>query len=197
MSKRNLKALLNPMGLGFFKPNFFDRPTLNFYGRPNLEKSLEEHTPIAKLRIVKNEVGNYEIAEVPLWFAPIHVKLDYGILYFRVLSISDDFFEVVGNEQTGRSVFLNRSHGQMLYWPEFLLQISSVEFLDDANQRVKIKPLTHAADVDVSFAFMKPIQVREEWIKVKLMDDDFSEKGVGWIKWKEEGQLLISYSLLS
>ena len=36
-----------------------------------------------------------------------------------------------------------------------------------------------------------------QWIKVELIDENYNSLGQGWIKWREEGKLLISYSLLS
>ena len=33
-------------GIGFFKPNFYENPSLYFYGNVNLEKGLTEHLPM-------------------------------------------------------------------------------------------------------------------------------------------------------
>ena len=187
----------NPMGLGFFKPNFHDNPVIHFYSNPNLEKSINEHHPIGLIRFSKTEIGDYTITAAPPWLVPAHLKLDYGILYFRVLSLTQDFVEVVGNEHTQQSFFMDRYEGQIQYWPDFLLGVNSVELLNKTPPEVKIKPLEHASRQTLPYSFLVPLRVKEEWIEVKLVDTNYVEKGIGWIRWKKENQLLISYSLLS
>jgi hypothetical protein len=44
---------------------------------------------------------------------------------------------------------------------------------------------------------MKPVMVKEQWVKVQLQDDDFQDVGEGWVRWRDENGLLIRYSLLS
>ncbi len=194
---KHQKSNYASMGLGFFKPNFFNSSVLHFYGKPNLEKSLNEHAPIDKLLFSQDELGNYVIAEAPPWFSPIHLKLEYGILFFKVISISEEFVEVIGNEHNGYSTFLSRTDGELIFWPDFLLTVSSIELLQDTIQPIRIKPLENASTITTTFSFMKVLSVKDEWVQVKLFDDDFMEKGLGWVRWKKEGQLLISYSLLS
>ncbi len=41
------------MGMGFFSPNYYENPTLYFYGNLNLEKSLMDHTPYDSITFKK------------------------------------------------------------------------------------------------------------------------------------------------
>ena len=75
--------------------------------------------------------------------------------------------------------------------------INSVEFLEGKEQPVKIKPLDYASEVNIDFVFMKPVLVASEWIHMVLLDNDLKDLGKGWVRWQKDGQLLISYSLLS
>jgi hypothetical protein len=185
------------LGLGVFKPKTMGIDPLYFYGNPNLEKSILEHLPSDSIVFRKTEYGSFEISQAPPWLVPLHLKMDYDIFYFKVLSAGKEFLKIEGNRTTGYSTYVNRFDGQLIFWPDFLLKVNSVELLDTTMHSVRIKPLEHASKVTVNFDFMQPILVNENWMKVALMDRDYSKKGEGWIQWKKDERLLISYALLS
>ncbi|QQS28924.1 MAG: hypothetical protein IPM47_19120 [Sphingobacteriales bacterium] len=191
------RPIVNLMGLGMFSPNMFENKVLYFYGNLNMEKPLIEHTPTDSITFKEGSHGSFDIATAPPYLVPEHLKLDYDILYFKVVSVTDDFLEVIVNTSTQHTTFVNKRAGTFKYWPEFFLSVNSVEFINPEYQEIYIKPLEHAATVNLSYSFMRPLKVREDWMYVLLLDDDFNKKGLGWIKWREEGKFLISYSLLS
>ena len=84
-----------------------------------------------------------------------------------------------------------------MYWPEFLLQVNSVEFINAEEQLIFVKPLDHAGKVIQSYSFMKPLKIKQDWMYVLLLNTNFEATGKGWIKWNSDGKLLIKYSLLS
>ena len=184
------------MGLGFFKPNFFDNPVLYFYGNPNFEKSLNDHYPTDSIVFTKRESGGFDIVQAPPWLLPAHLKLDYDILYFKIRALGTEFAEVIVNSTTHSTSYINVQQGKTILWPEFLLSVSTVEFIPNSNQEIKIKPLAQASSIERDFSFMKPVLIREEWMEVQLMDDDFSLVGYGWIRWRESERLLVTYNLL-
>lgn len=186
-----------PLGLGFFKPNFTKNIVLYFYGNPNWEKSVQEHTPVDSVTFEKTEYGSFNISYAPPWLVPDHLKMDYDILYFRIQSISRDFIEITVNIMDQRRIYVNRFDGEILYWPEFLLNVNSVEFIDGNDQVIRIKPLDYSGEVNVKYAFMQPLIIKDDWMMVRLVNDDYKTVGKGWIQWRKEGYLLISYSLLS
>ena len=57
--------------------------------------------------------------------------------------------------------------------------------------------MDYAGEVNVEYSFIKPILVEEDWMYVKLVNENFVEQGKGWIRWKKDNILLITYSLLS
>ncbi len=186
-----------PMGLGFFKPNFYENPVLYFYGNPNLEKSLQEHLPADSVVFKRLEHGGFDITYAPPWLVPDHLKLDYDMLYFRVQSIGRDFIEITSNKLTQRIAYVSRSAGKVIYWPDFLLSINTVEFIEGKQQVIRYKPFHHAGEVNTEFQFMNPIFIKNNWMLVLLVDDNYRTVGKGWIQWKKDGKLLITYSLLS
>lgn len=185
------------MGLGMFTPNFYDNKTLYFYGNLTSGKSVQEHMPTDSITFKQTEFGTYDIATAPPWLVPDHLKLDYGMLFFRVKTIGHDFIEVIVNTNNSQTAYVNKYAGKLLYWPEFLMAIHSVEFPDPSKYQVYVKPLDYAGVVTTSYSFMRPVEIRNEWMYVALQDEGFKEVARGWIRWRKEGKLLITYSLLS
>ena len=132
------------MGLGFFAPNFHESPVLYVYGNPNLEKSVADPIPIDSIVFERLARSGFDISYAPPWLAPDHLKLDYDMLYFRMQSLGRDFVEVTVNTRNQQIAYVSREVGKSLYWPEFLLNINSVEYLKGMDQGVYVKPLTHA-----------------------------------------------------
>lgn len=185
------------MGLGMFKPNLYANKPLFFYGGLTYGKSVQEHTPIDSITFKQREYGGFDIATAPPWLVPEHLKLDYDMLYFKVKSISHDFIEVVVNTTTNQTAHVDRYAGEIQYWPEFLLHVNSVEFVENSIQNVHERDFLKSGIVTTSFRFMKPKIIKQNWMQVDLLNDTFEKVGQGWIQWKSEEKLLIRYALLS
>lgn len=185
-----------PLGLGVCSPKFFEFKSIYFYNQPNPDKALDEHFPSDSLVFLNTENGP-EITYAPPWFYPLHQKVDYGILKIRVISVNRDFIEILVNESNGQSHFLNRSQCTIDYWPDFLLQINSVESLNIDENPLRVKPLEYAAKVMASYEFLRPVRVSREWLRVQMLDKNLGSLGFGWLKWQVDGKLSIKYSLLS
>ena len=117
------------MGLGMVKPDFYNKKVLYFYGIPNFEKPVSDHTPTDSLVFTQTEHHQFDISYAPPWFYPEHQKLDYDILYFKLLAMNRDWVHVELNKQTGQSAWMSRSDVSVLLWPEFLLNVFSIENL--------------------------------------------------------------------
>jgi hypothetical protein len=186
-----------PIGLGMFAPNVFDNKVLYFYGNLNLKKSIIQHLATDSIVFDKSEMADVEIISAPPWLLPSYMKLDYGILFFKVVSITQDFLEVEVNKTNSQTAHISRQAGRFVFWPEFLLAVNSVEFEERDKNSVYVKPLDHAGKMNVKYSFMKPIRIKDEWMQVRLLEDNLKEVGIGWIKWRNESRLLVQYSLLS
>lgn len=185
------------IGLGFFKRHFSETPILYFYGNLNYEKPIHDHPRMDSIVFTRTEYGGFDISSAPPWLVPAHLKLDYDILYFRVVSVGRDFAEVIVNEQTQQTAYVNRSAGTVLYWHDFFLNVFAVEFPEGKQQPIRIKPLSHASAVNTSYEFLSPLEIQDEWMRVQLMDENVNLVGSGWIQWRSGNKLLIEYSLLS
>tara|TARA_A100000171_G_C2140545_1_gene155538 strand:- start:25969 stop:26973 length:1005 start_codon:yes stop_codon:yes gene_type:complete len=196
-SVENSSAADHPLGIGFFKHNFFEYPTLHFYGGITLEKGVMEHLPQDSLVMGRDQFGDFSSTYAPPYLLPEYMKLDYGIFYFKALGISHDFIKVEVNKQNGQAAYLNTNQGELLHWPAFLLTVNTVKLIENTEQTVKIKPLDNAGEVTQKYTFLKPILVQEQWMQVLLTDQSFKTIGKGWIRWQRDGKLLISFSYLS
>ncbi len=187
----------NTVGLGFYEPDFYNASVLYFYGQPNLEKAVDEHFPTDSITFRQLEGGGFEIATAPPWLQPEHQKLDYDLLYFRVKSIGHELIEITVNTTTQQTAYVARAAGTIMYWPEFLLHVNSVEFLDPAVEKVRYKAHPQADAITTAYDFMDPLLIQEDWMWVELRNDRFESLGKGWIQWRRNGQWLIAYSLFS
>ncbi len=186
----------NPLGLGFFSPNFYEYPVLYFYGNPNLSKTAQDNFRMDSIVFSQSDPGNYSISYAPPWLQPNHMKMDYGILYFRVQSLGKEFIEITVNTSTQKTTFVNRFEGNIILWPEFLLRVYSIEILPENPQTIKVKPLDYAGEVNNDYDILQPISIKDEWIQVELQNKNLKPITIGWLRWKKDEKLLITYSLL-
>lgn len=184
----------NEMGLGMAQPNFYQNEVVYFY-RPNLEKAVNEHLPIDSLVFSRSELG-HELTYAPSWFYPVHLKMDYEILFLKVISQTKDWVQVIVNEQTQMKAWLSKHDVKIVQWPDFILATSSVKPIDE-YVTLKVKPLDHAGDLSKKGSFYRAIEVRNEWLRVEILDEKFKKQGMGWLRWRKNGKLLITYDLLS
>lgn len=185
------------MGLGMFTPNLHRNKPFYFYGDLTLGKSVQVYIFIDSITFRQREYGGFDIATAPPWLVPDHLKLDYDMLYFKITSVGHDFIEVVVNITNNQTAYVDRYAGTLSYWPDFLLQVNSVEFIDPTTQKVYARSFKKSGVVTTTFSVMKPKKIAHHWMLVELLNDNFEIVGKGWIQWKNEEKLLIRYSLLS
>lgn len=185
------------LGLGMASPDYYDTRNLYFFSKPNLGKSVQDHTPIDSIVFIQTEHHKYEISYAPPWFYPEHLKLDYDIFYLKILSMNRDWLEVELNKEDGRTFWIPQNEVIVYFWPEFLLNVFSIENPNPIENPLRVKPLQHASEVHgAKYEYMRPIIIKDNWLLVNLMDKDFNSTGEGWIKWNDNGKLAILYYLL-
>jgi hypothetical protein len=186
----------NSIGMGFFSPNFYDYPVMYFYGNPNLSKTTQDNFRTDSIAFTQSDPGNYSISYAPPWLQPNHMKMDYGILYFEVQTLGMEFIEITVNTSTQRTSYVSRFEGNIILWPEFLLRVYAIEMIPGSPQTIRVNPLDYAGEVNNEYEFLQPISIKNEWLQVELQDKNLQPITTGWLRWKKEEKLLISYSLL-
>lgn len=185
----------NELGLGFFKPNFFEYPSLYFYGTITQGKGVYQHIAQDSLSLGRDQFGDFTLASAPPWLWPEAMNQQFGLVYFKVIAVGREFITVEGNSKTAQKAILAKHQGALLYWPEFLLSTSTIQFLEGKKQVPKIKPLDAASEITTPFEYMTTLQIKGDWVLVSLKDKANKEVDQGWIQWKKNELLLISYTI--
>jgi hypothetical protein len=183
------------MGIGIVSIPLENGKVLRFYGKPK-HFELPEHLSAVDSLTFKNAQHYVDIATAPPWFVPEYMKLDYGILQLVAVTVQQNWIEVIVNRTNGQTSWVYKEDIGFSYWPEFLLNVHSVELLNPTDFPPRIKPMDHASpdeSVDATGLFF-PVSVKDDWLQVH------SDKEVShdiWVRWKRDGILLLRYSLLS
>lgn len=192
----NFSQKTERLGLGLAGLDIHNTTVFYFYN-PNLGKALDEHLPTDSITFVKTELG-VEISTAPPWLYPEHMKLDYDLLYFKVISITQDWVQLEVNKQTGRMAWVNAFSINVRFWAEFLLTTHSIETIDFVLNPIRIKPVDHSSIIQNENQFLlQPLEIRDNWLRVRILDEKSEKQNEGWLKWRNERELLIRYSLLS
>lgn len=136
--------LTESMGLGLFTPNFIENWKLYFYAIQNFKKAMEQNPKLDSISFSQKNSGEFEITTAPPCLKPEHLKLDYEILYFKVIRIGKDYLQIEGNSSTNDTYFVSKWSGDIILWPEFILSTFMLEFPEGKNQVIRIKPLDNA-----------------------------------------------------
>ncbi|MBC7850693.1 MAG: hypothetical protein H7Y31_13210 [Chitinophagaceae bacterium] len=159
---------------------------------------------IASVKFVENNVGVVEpdpgSAE---WFVPEQFYPSYDIFVLRVVTTTSNWLKVFVNNN-GKTYWLRSQESiRFMTWPDFLLKkvnaISKHEILkasirtypDSKSKAIKMLESKDCLDI---------LEIKGDWIHVQTDKSDCSEslKPVrsGWIQWRFNNQLQISYSLV-
>jgi len=123
--------------------------------------------------------------------------LDYGVFILKVQRVGKDYHEVILNERSGKTGYVSAWQGKIISWAQFLLTCHSVEFIDK-NQKVFNNPMIKSAGRPVTPSNFRVLFVMGDWMEVEILADDYDTvKGKGWIRWKIDGKLLVSYNLFA
>ncbi|WP_203296415.1 hypothetical protein [Luteirhabdus pelagi] len=183
------------IGLGFFKPNFYEYSTLYFYGNINWEKGFAEHLPQDSISLQQNQTGGFDLRSAPPYLWPAYHNTEYGEFYFKVFAVGYDFITVEVNTKTQQKVYVDKNAGELLYWPSFLLQLNTVSMVEEHSQPIRIKPLAHAGTVAQDFKSLRPLTVEGDWLQVALKNEKNQTVATGWLRWRKDQKLLIDYSI--
>ncbi|QQR88000.1 MAG: hypothetical protein IPJ76_07240 [Flavobacteriales bacterium] len=183
------------MGIGMFSPSMA-AGTWPMYTAPDLFNALHRPAIVDSLVFAQGP-HHMDIAYAPPWFVPAHMKLDYDLLVLRVITLSPNWVEVEVHAAEGRTVWVERTQGEVQLWPEFMLRVAAVETLGPAANPIRVKPLDHAGVLaDGANTLLAPLAVQGDWLLVRTHALADRIQPTGWIRWRKDGVLLVEYSLL-
>lgn len=186
-----------PMGEGIVKPEIKAGTTLYLYSGDLIDDLLHHAAVKDSITFITGQYST-EIGTAPPWFAPELVKLDYDLLHLRAISIGRNWIEVVANNKTGKTVWVDRHAVQFIPWSGFMLEVFSVELLPGIKNPMRAGPAERSAIVsEPRENSLHPHIIKGDWMKVSLPGAPGTVPRLGWIRWKRNGRLLVSYSVLS
>jgi hypothetical protein len=183
-------------GVGIVMPELQAGQVLRLYSPPDVDQMPDQTIPTDSVTIVQSEYG-VEIGYAPPWFAPELVKLDYELLHLRARTLTRYWIEVVVNQKTGETRWVDRQAVRFAEWPTFLLEVFAVEVIHPNSNPVRARPDKRSPVLSTARASLRPLAIQGDWMQVST--DGLADKIVptGWIRWRDGNRLLVEYSLLS
>lgn len=186
-----------PVGIGVASPTMSTGEPLFLYPAPDFDALPDPSKAIDSVTFKKSE-HYIDIASAPPWLAPEHIKLDYQIFNFRVITYAQNWVEVMVNNATGQTSWVDRQAIGYKDWGTFLTEVVAVEIIDINKNPIRTKPLDNASILaQVPGAQLRPIAVKGDWLLVSTVGLADRIVPTGWIRWKKDNVMLITYSLLS
>ncbi|NNE26843.1 MAG: hypothetical protein HKN09_08370 [Saprospiraceae bacterium] len=150
---------------------------------------------------LKFKMGKHgiEYANAPKGFNPAHNKLDYNILFFKIVDQTAGFVEAEINKDNNQTAWISKEDIRFLPWSDFLFTVHSIEPTDWENNPIRTRPERSAEpmlDINDSY-ILQPLKIQSEWIQVRISDQNYNAISTGWFRWKSDKELLLNYSLLS
>jgi hypothetical protein len=174
--------------------------TVVFYSAPDTSKrmgttltfSYDKKTKTATL--VKGNENN--------WLKPEILDPAHLIFSMRCLEKSGGWFKVVTNNQSGATAYLhaadNMSYNTWIQEIQSAKQITRIKKETNPICKAASSPLTYPWDQKYPDCF-RPITILGQWVKIETRSDcaDGTTKiKEGWIRWRDDDNLLINYALL-
>jgi hypothetical protein len=131
-------------------------------------------------------------------FKPFAFHQDYFLLVLKCTDANDRFFEVIVNEETGLKKYVRANDPVFKFetWPELVLSTFAVNFEKKSN------PVLEAPAGQMREGFfpkditLRPIEIQGDWLKIEWQTEGRqksrnNKSASGWVRWKEDGNLLI------
>jgi hypothetical protein len=131
-------------------------------------------------------------------FRPFAFHQDNFLLVLKCTEINDKFFEVIVNEKTGLKKYVKANDPVFKFetWQELVLSTFAVNFEKKSN------PVLEAPAGQMREGFfpkdvtLRPIEIRGDWLKIEWQTEQgqesrYNKSATGWVRWKEDGNLLI------
>ncbi|MDC6407069.1 MULTISPECIES: hypothetical protein [Maribacter] len=193
------QAQTNP-GIGLVSIGFDDKTKLEFY------ESEMDNEPTEVLEFfLDSTISSLSIRNLNTqhkWLNPEVLWLDYHEFTFRCVSKTEDCFEIIVDNETGKSMWLKKSELTLFStWETYLMRMFGIERLKSNPQKIRIGPSENSAEIKYEGTDCFIVKrMKDDWIEIMTpdyCDEDYTDSNTplksGWIKWRNGNELLINY----
>ena len=146
----------------------------------------------------KSEFSMSDIKELYNWqddFKPYKFNIDYFLLLFKCLSYDGKRYSVIVNDQKNLIKYIDAGNiWKLRDWNDHVVNKVASIGIEFDDIKIKSKPDNQsddiAFDVDKLDPAIDPVEIKDEWMKIRFWQSD--KELYGWIKWKEGNQILVS-----
>jgi hypothetical protein len=149
-----------------------------------------------------NSINIQNLKEQSTWLKPYAINLDYDIFYLKYTHLKGNWVQVIVNDSTGETLWLMKDkHTKEVTWEDFWASQTYIYRLT-SNNPIHVEPKTKSDTISPkrTITTFQVLKVNNNWIFVKEVNVDKEFYGwiadneliKGWIKWKDDQQLLIA-----
>lgn len=211
---RNLPEMRNILIIILF---FFVLPTFGQLGKGIVNVAFDENTridfysdtltsiPEKQIQFFLDEsIKGYNIRDLKKqkeWLKPQAMWFDYDFFFFRCIHQTENFYKVVVNNQTGMTYWIKKADFLSFQdWEQLLIGVLTISRNND--QSIKAKPDSDSQTIDFEADdCFHVIKMQGDWIEITTngtcteFEMTSGKLDSGWIKWREDDNLLIEYFL--
>ena len=136
-------------------------------------------------------------------FNPLYLVPQQSVLVLQVVKTSGSWAQVVTDKNNGLLHWIKHNDLVVEPWKDFILSTYNIKPLSQNSNPLLDQPgkQGHVLLENLNSTCLSPISVQGDWMKVRNTpgecdnDSNIQTPFEGFIRWKEQGHLLISFSL--
>ena len=142
---------------------------------------------------------NGRITYAPPHFFPYYMKEDYQLVQCKGIAKTRDKVQIEINKSNGLTTWVEKGAIKVLAPEDLILSSSSIKPLRLLDYPFRIKPMDHASPISAEYPehIFRPIQVRGDFIQVRIEDYQNRQVNRAWLRWRKDGRLLIQVKPLN
>jgi hypothetical protein len=186
------------LGIGIVKIEFDTKTIIDFYKLPT-DKSHYKRIEFFDDKEIKTwNIKNLEVERT--WLKPELLWVDYSQFNFRCKSITNDWLELIVNNENGMTLWIKQTKAtKYLTWEEYLKGMFGVERREDYKQKIRMLPNDTSDEIKYEGRDCFEVKsLKGDWIEINSTDqcdegDNKIKIDSGWIKWRDGDELMINY----
>jgi hypothetical protein len=188
------------LGIGLVSIDFDDKTVLEFYS------DTLESKPVKVVEFFDDKtINSWNIKDLDKqkeWLKPEVLWLDYSVFTFRCLTRTDNWFQIIVNNENGKNYWLKKTDQiKFKNWEEYLKDMFGVERLSNFPQQIRTEPTNNSPEIQYQGTDCFVVKsMKGDWIEITTpyyCDENLTDSKTpiksGWIKWRQGNKFIINY----